>query len=80
MFALSADPILLIKGSEMKKIMDDNRKLVEKAVGILMDKLGPVEASRFLAMHQAGKLDSVKRHHLWQSKLDKDDFFKEIFG
>ena len=45
-----------------------------------MDKLGPVETSRFLAMHQAGKLDSVKRHHLWQSELDKEDFFKEIFG
>jgi len=49
-------------------------------VGILMDKLGPVETSRFLAMHQAGKLDSVKRHHRWQSELDKEDFFKEIFG
>ena len=39
----------------MKKIMDDNQKLVEKAVNILLEKLGPVEASRFLAMHQAGK-------------------------
>ena len=64
----------------MKKIMDDNQKLVLKAVDILMDKLGPVEASRFLAMHQAGKLDSVKRHRLWQAELDKEDFFKEIFS
>jgi len=37
-------------------------------------------AFRFLAMHQAGKLDSVKKHHLWQSELDKEDFFKKIFG
>jgi len=63
-----------------KKIIDNNSELIEKAVGILMDKLGPIETNRFLSLHQAGRIDSVKRHKIWQEQLNKEDFFKEIFS
>ena len=60
-------------------LMDDN-ELIEKAVGILMRDLGPVETSRFLSMLPAKRAESVKRHRTWQSKLNKDAFFKKVFA
>ena len=55
-------------------------QLLKKAIDILMEKLGPVETNRFLSLPAKKRLESVKRHRLWQSKLDKDSFFKEVFG
>ena len=54
-------------------------ELVNKAVAALLEKLGPVEASRFLALPAEKRTESVKRHHLWQSQLDKDKFFDAVF-
>lgn len=54
-------------------------QLVTQAVAALIDKLGLLEATRFLALKTQGRLDSVERHRRWQAQLDKDQFFDEIF-
>ncbi len=64
----------------MKKAKIDDQKLIETAVKILLEKLGPVETSRFLSLQNHEKHDAVKRHHNWQAGLQKEEFFKEIFG
>ncbi len=55
-------------------------QLLKKAIDILMEKLGPVETNRFLSLPAKKRIESVKRHRLWQSKLDRDSFFKDGFG
>jgi hypothetical protein len=55
-------------------------KLFKQAISILMEKLGPVETNRFLSLRSKQRMESVRRHRKWQAKLDKEDFFKEIFG
>ncbi len=65
----------------MKKSQYINEdQLIKKAIDILMDKLGPVETNRFLSLPVKKRIESVKRHRLWQSRLDKDLFFEEVFG
>jgi hypothetical protein len=54
-------------------------RLFEQAIGVLMEKLGPVETNRFLSLPSKERMESVKRHWKWQSKLDKETFFNEIF-
>ena len=54
--------------------------LLHVAVSTLMEKLGPVETSRFLAMERPRRTESVKRHRHWQKTLDKDAFLAEVFG
>lgn len=54
--------------------------LFRKVIDILMEKLGPVEATRFLAMPAKKRIESLKRHRLWQGGLDKDKFMKDVFG
>ena len=56
----------------------DENELYRKAMLLLYENLGPVEASRFLSVVKSKRLDSVKRHRQWQEGLDKDQFFKEI--
>lgn len=53
--------------------------LIQKAILILMKKLGPVETTRFVTIPPARKIDAVKRHRLWQSRLKKEDFFRSVF-
>ena len=54
-------------------------KLLNQIIHILMEKLGTVETNRFLSLPAKKRLESVKRHRIWQSKLDKDKFFNNIF-
>ncbi|RPI73442.1 MAG: hypothetical protein EHM47_06095 [Ignavibacteriales bacterium] len=54
-------------------------ELLKRAINILTEKLGPVEASRFLSMKRQKRIESVKRHREWQKGLRKAKFFKEIF-
>ena len=63
-----------------RTILMKDTQLVQKAVGILMRDIGPVETSRFLAMLPEKRTESVKRHRAWQATLDKDAFFKKIFN
>lgn len=55
-------------------------KLLKQGVNILMEKLGPIETSRFLSFPPRKRIESVKRHEKWQSELDKNKFLDDIFG
>lgn len=57
----------------------EEEKMAEDAIRILMDTLGPVETGRFISLSRKKGIDSLKRHHLWQSRLNKDVFFDRIF-
>lgn len=54
-------------------------KLLNQIIHILMEKLGPVETNRFLSLPARKRIESVRRHRMWQSALDKDKFFNDIF-
>jgi len=58
----------------------NEEQLIATAIDVLIEKLGPVEANRFLTLPKKKRLESVKRHQLWQSQLKKDDFFDKIFS
>lgn len=58
----------------------NEEQLIIKAVQVLIERLGVVEANRFLSLTSIERIDSAKRHQLWQQKLDKDQFFEEVFG
>ncbi|GAK48832.1 hypothetical protein U14_00043 [Candidatus Moduliflexus flocculans] len=60
-------------------ILIPEEQLISKAIDILIRTLGPVEASRFLALPQHKRIDSVKRHQQWQDSLKKDEFFEKVF-
>jgi len=53
--------------------------LVQRAIAALMDTLGPVETTRFLALPVTKRVESVKRHRAWQAHLEKEQFFNEVF-
>lgn len=55
-------------------------QLITRAVEALIDRLGAVEASRFLSLASSDRCESVRRHRLWQGQLDKDQFFDQVFG
>jgi len=54
-------------------------QLIRQATDALIDKLGIMEATRFLGIKHNNRLESVERHRLWQTQLDKDEFFDELF-
>jgi hypothetical protein len=58
----------------------DEEIVIKKATEVLIRELGPVEAVRFTNIPKKKRLESVKRHREWQKLLDKDQFFKEVFG
>lgn len=55
-------------------------QLISQATDALIDKLGITEATRFLAIKHQDRLESVVRHRLWQSQLDKEEFFADVFN
>ena len=57
----------------------NEEKLISEAINTLINKFGPVETSRFLSLSKTKHTDSVKRHQLWQSKLNKKEFFDTVF-
>jgi hypothetical protein len=64
---------------KQSKFLREDR-LVQQAIDVLMEKLGPVETTRFLSLPAKKRIDSVKRHRIWQSKLEKESFFNDVFG
>jgi len=58
----------------------DEELVIKKGVEALIKELGPVEAIRFINLPKRKRLESVKRHRQWQRQLDKDRFFKQVFG
>ena len=63
-----------------KSKLISQEKLLEQGIEILLDRLGPVETNRFMSIPHKKQIESVKRYHQWQSKLEKESFFDEIFG
>lgn len=55
-------------------------QLIRQATDALIDKLDLMEATRFLSLKHQGRLESVERHRLWQSGLDKEAFFDVVFS
>jgi hypothetical protein len=55
-------------------------EMIRRAIHALMDQLGPIETARFLALPRQRRLDSVRRHRQWQTSLDKDQFFAQVFN
>lgn len=58
----------------------NEEELIRKAIGALIQELGPVETARFVNLPKVKRVESVKRHRRWQKSLDKNKFIKEIFG
>jgi hypothetical protein len=58
----------------------DEEDIIKKGVQILVDALGSVETVRFMMLPREKRVESVKRHREWQSTLDKNDFFNDVFG
>ena len=58
----------------------DEEQLISKAVDVLFKELGPIDTCRFLTLPKKQRMDSVKRHRLWQANLDKEEFFDQVFG
>ena len=54
--------------------------LVQRAIEVLLETLGPVETTRFLSWPMKKRAESIKRHRAWQSQLEKEPFFDEVFG
>ena len=54
-------------------------QLIRQATDALINNLGIMEATRFLAIKNQNRIESVERHRLWQSGLDKEEFFDEVF-
>jgi hypothetical protein len=52
--------------------------LMRRMVGTLIDKFGPVETQRFVSLCGGKRMESVRRHQLWQKHLDKDAFAKRV--
>jgi hypothetical protein len=61
-------------------IFTDEEQLIAKAVAVLVKELGPVEASRFLALPKKKRMESVRRHRQWQAQLQQEEFFDRVFG
>ena len=62
-----------------ESVLMTEEQLITQAVNALIDKLGILEATRFLALKFDSKQDSVKWHQEWQAQLDKDAFFDDVF-
>ena len=62
------------------RVFTDEERLITKAVDVLVKELGPVEASRFLALPKKKRIESVKRHRQWQAQLQPESFFDRIFA
>jgi hypothetical protein len=54
--------------------------LIQRAIDVLLETLGPVETTRFLSLPAKQRTESVKRHREWQSQLEKEPFLNEVFG
>lgn len=61
------------------KYMDEDT-VIKRAVEVLINELGPVEALRFINMPKKKRVESVKRHREWQKTLDKTQFYNEVFS
>lgn len=52
--------------------------LVCRMTGALIAQFGPVETQRFVSLCGGKRMESVRRHQLWQKHLDKETFAKRV--
>lgn len=57
----------------------DEEMVIKKGVDLLIKGLGPLEAIRFMSISRERRIESVKRHRVWQKQLHKEQFFNEVF-
>jgi hypothetical protein len=57
----------------------NEEQLISRAIDALISRLGPVETNRFLSLMKKKGVESLKRHHQWQAKLNKEQFFETVF-
>jgi len=57
----------------------DEDVIIKKAIRVLVEELGPIDAMRFITIPKRKRMESVKRHAEWQKLLDKDSFFDDVF-
>jgi len=62
-----------------ESVLMTEEQLITQAVNALIDKLGILEATLFLALKSDSNIDSVKWHQEWQAQLDKEAFFDDVF-
>jgi predicted component of type VI protein secretion system len=62
-----------------KATLTQDDELIRKAVAVLVQQLGPVDAHRFLTLPAGQRAESVKRHREWQESLHPEAFFREVF-
>lgn len=62
------------------QILLTEEKNIQRALSALMKALGPVETIRFLTLPRHRRLDAVRRHRQWQAKLDRQQFFDDVFS
>jgi hypothetical protein len=55
-------------------------ELIARGLKALTEALGPVEAVRFLTLPRGTRIESVRRHRLWQAGLDPQQFLDQVFG
>lgn len=55
-------------------------EILKKGITVLLKELGPVETARFLNIPRKKRIESVKRHRVWQATLSKEEFLNEIFS
>lgn len=53
--------------------------IIRRALEALIDTLGPIETARFLALPRQQIPDAVEWHRQWQSTLDSEAFFDDVF-
>ncbi len=63
----------------LKCVTTFRMSVIRQGVDILMEKLWPIETSRFLSFLPRKRIESVKRHQEWQSELDKNKFLNDLF-
>ena len=79
-FVIKEDLICNKRGLKMNtSTFLSEEELIEKVANILIESLGEVEATRFFAIPQQKREESVSRHRKWQDSLDKEHFFDEVF-
>ncbi len=60
--------------------LTNEEQLIAKALDALVERLGVLDTNRFVSMATKERIESVKRHRMWQKTLDKNRFFDEAFG
>lgn len=54
-------------------------ELIARGVKALVNALGPVDAMRVTNLRRLRRLESVQRHHHWQTSVEPQQFLDQVF-